>query len=89
MYAALKAVVLCVYAVAAASLALPVPADLARALQIAAIALLLVHVIEIPLFRRQIGLYRGPFAVSIFLTLLFGLLHWKPLVDAAARAPKP
>jgi len=29
--------------------------------------------------------YPGPFAVSAGLTLLFGILHWKPLADRAAR----
>jgi hypothetical protein len=31
--------------------------------------------------RRQ----TGPLAISMILTLLFGLLHWKPLLDAKAR----
>jgi hypothetical protein len=35
---------------------------------------------------RHVRLYKGPVAVSILLTLLFGLLHWKPLADARARA---
>ena len=34
----------------------------------------------------KVRLYRGPLAVSILLTLLFGLLHWKPLSDARAAA---
>jgi hypothetical protein len=33
-----------------------------------------------------VRLYKGPLAVSIILTLLFGFLHWKPLADARARA---
>jgi hypothetical protein len=35
---------------------------------------------------RHVRLYKGSLAVSIILTLLFGLLHWKPLADARARA---
>jgi hypothetical protein len=32
-----------------------------------------------------VRLYRGPLAISVALTLLFGLLHWKPLADEKAR----
>ncbi|MBL0089687.1 MAG: hypothetical protein IPP87_17115 [Ideonella sp.] len=57
-----------------------------RAPMIAAI-LLGLHALELLLFFRHVRLYRGPLAVSVVLTLLFGLLHWKPLADAqAARA---
>jgi hypothetical protein len=35
---------------------------------------------------RHVRLYKGPLAVSVVLTLLFGLLHWKPLADAQARS---
>ena len=34
---------------------------------------------------KHVRLYRGPLAASVVLTLLFGLLHWKPLADQAAR----
>lgn len=40
------------------------------------------HALEVLIFRRQVALYKGPFVVSAFLTLLFGFLHWKPLADA-------
>ena len=34
---------------------------------------------------KHVRLYRGPLAASVVLTLLFGLLHWKPMADQAAR----
>ena len=30
---------------------------------------------------KHVRKYRGPLAVSVLLTLLFGLLHWKPLAQ--------
>ena len=35
---------------------------------------------------RHVRRYRGPLALSVLLTLLFGLLHWKPLADARRNA---
>jgi len=50
-----------------------------------AFGLLVIHLIELPLFFKYVRLYRGPLAVSVLLTLLFGLLHWKPLAETQAR----
>jgi hypothetical protein len=83
----LKAVCIVIYLLALASLAglLP-PGMLDRVVAIAAI-LLILHVLELVFMFKHVRLYHGPLAVSVALTLLFGLLHWKPLADAQARRP--
>ncbi len=57
----------------------------ATGLQYAAVVLLSVHGLEAVLMFRHVRLYRGSLGTSIVLTLLFGLLHWKPLADAAKQ----
>ena len=52
----------------------------------AALILLAIHVAELLFVFKHVRLYTGPLAVSVLLTLLFGLLHWKPLADAARAA---
>jgi len=44
------------------------------------------HAIEVPIFWRRVTKYRGPLAVSIALTVLFGLLHLTPLRGRATEA---
>lgn len=87
MNTALKALCLVVYALALASLAglLP-PGTFTRTPGLAA-ALLLIHALEVAFFLKHLRLYKGTLAASIGLTLLFGVLHWKPLVDAHKRQP--
>ena len=53
----------------------------------AALVLLLIHVLEVLFAFKLVRLYKGPLAVSVLLTLLFGLLHWKPLAQASAKEP--
>ena len=62
--------------------ALALPFDATRA----ALILLAIHAVELLFVLKQLRLYPGPLAVSVLLTLLFGLLHWKPLADAARAA---
>ena len=50
----------------------------------AALILLAIHLAELIWKFKQVRLYKGPLAFSVLLTLLFGLLHWKPLADAAS-----
>lgn len=45
--------------------------------------LLAAHVLEVVFMFKHVRRYEGPLAVSVLLTLLFGLLHWKPLADRA------
>ena len=47
--------------------------------------LLAIHALELLFVFKHVRLYRGPLAASVVLTLLFGLLHWKPMADQAAR----
>ena len=47
--------------------------------QYIALTILVIHVIEMPFVFSAIRRYRGPLAVSVLLSLLFGLLHWQPL----------
>lgn len=73
------------YAIVAATFVTTVPlldAQQIYWLRVLVAVLLGAHALEVLLFRRQVALYRGSFAVSAGLTLLFGFLHWKPLADA-------
>ncbi len=89
MNAILQAVLLVIYALAAASLLslISLPAAWATGFQYAAVALLSAHLLETIVVFRHVRLYRGSIVASVALTLLFGLLHWKPLADAAKRQP--
>jgi hypothetical protein len=82
-----KAVALVFYALVAASyvVTLPVAPEHLHWARVGVLVLLGAHALEVLAFRKQIALYKGPFAVSAGLTLLFGFLHWKPLADRAAR----
>lgn len=51
----------------------------------AALILLAIHLLELVFVFKHLRLYKGPLLVSVALTLLFGLLHWKPLADAARQ----
>ncbi len=86
MNALLKAACLVVYGLALGGLAGLLPPGLAGTMQNIAIALLLIHALEVMVMFKHVRLYRGALAVSILLTLLFGLLHWKPLADDQKRA---
>lgn len=54
-------------------------------LRIVAAVLLGVHVLEVLICFRQVALHKGSLFDSVLLTLLFGVLHWKPTADAARR----
>jgi hypothetical protein len=85
-----RLLLLVIYGLAAASLmtTLPLSPGMVQAVQIGAAVLLGVHALELGLAWRHVRLYSGPLAVSMLLTLLFGLLHWKPLANAAQRRSK-
>lgn len=86
-YAVNKLALLVFYAAVLASfaVALPVAPEVVYWARIAAAVLLVAHAAEVLVFFGKVKLYKGPVAVSVLLTLLFGFLHWKPLADAAAR----
>jgi hypothetical protein len=51
--------------------------------------MLLLHALELVFVFEHVRRYRGPLATSVLLTLVFGLLHWKPLADEAKRGLAP
>jgi hypothetical protein len=71
------------YVAALAGAAGLLPAGIAPVAQVVGVGMLLLHLLELPFAFRHVQRYPGPLAVSVLLTLLFGVLHWKPL--AAAR----
>lgn len=83
-----RLVILAIYALALLGLAMPLPLDAGPWLQRVSVVLLAIHVMELLVKFRQVRLYRGPLPVSVLLTLLFGLLHWKPLADAQLRSAR-
>ncbi len=85
MNTAIKTLLVATYLLAAVSLAVALPYDAGPWLQRFSLVLLAAHVLELVLMFKHVRLYRGPIAISVMLTLLFGLLHWKPLADAQAR----
>ncbi|MGZ2499103.1 uncharacterized protein YhhL (DUF1145 family) [Ralstonia sp. 151470066-2] len=80
-----KLLLLVVYGTAVCSYltALPVSPDIIHGVRIVAAVLLGVHVLEVLICFRQVALHKGPLFDSVLLTLLFGVLHWKPMDDAA------
>jgi uncharacterized membrane protein (UPF0136 family) len=84
----LRALCLVAYAMAVAKLAGLLPAGIFDRAPIVAGVLLALHAAELVLMFKQVRLYRGALAVSVLLTLLFGLLHWKPLADQQALASR-
>ena len=87
-YAINKLALVVFYAVTAATFFTDVPGLTPEAIhwmRVTAVVLLVAHTLELVIFRSKIALYRGPLAVSMVLTVLFGLLHWKPLADAQRR----
>ncbi len=82
----LKAACLGAYILALAGLAGLLPTALAATVQQLALVLLLVHAVELVVMFKHVRLYRGSLAASVVLTLLFGLLHWRPLAKVAAQA---
>jgi hypothetical protein len=82
---ALKATSIAIYVLALASLAGVLPRGGLDRVWVVAAVLLVVHTLELVFMFKKVRLYRGPFALSVLLTLLFGLLHWQPLADAEAR----
>lgn len=85
MFFILKAVCLAIYALAMAGLAGLLPSGLASSMQTIALVMLMAHAVELLVMFKHVKRYPGPLAVSVLLAMLFGLLHWKPLADAARK----
>lgn len=82
-----KLLLLFVYGIAVCSYltALPLAPDAVHWVRVAAAVLLAVHALEVLICFRKVALHKGPLFDSVLLTLLFGVLHWKPMADAARR----
>lgn len=89
MRTTLKLLLIATYALTIVSLFGVLPADLGHLLQRISLILLVIHAVELLLMFKTIRTYKGPLLASVVLTLLFGLLHWKPLADAQRQAPRP
>lgn len=86
---ALKLGCLALYALALAAWAGVLPAALApygKRFETFALAFMVIHALELVFAFKHVRRYRGPLAASVALTMLFGLLHWRPLVAAPASA---
>ena len=79
MNTALKVTCLIVYLLAIVGAFGVLPAGITSIVQKAALILLAAHTLELLFAYKNVQRYRGPLVDSIALTLLFGLLHWKPL----------
>lgn len=77
----IKLALLALYAAALAGFAGLLPPGLASRLQNITLIVLAIHVIEMAVMFKHVKRYQGPLVISMLLTLLFGLLHWKPLAD--------
>ena len=84
-----KAACLVIYLLALAGIAGLPPAGALSYFQAGAAVLLAIHALELLFVMRHVRLYQGALATSILLTLLFGLMHWKPLADRQAKAGSP
>ena len=81
----LKAGCLLIYGLALAAFFGHLPGAVGHALQTLALVFGVVHVLEVVVMYPKVRLYPGPLAMSIVLTLLFGLLHWMPLAQQNKR----
>jgi hypothetical protein len=88
MNSLLKGVCLVVYLLAFAGLFFELPGGMTKPVQVLALILLAAHALEVVVAFGKVKLYRGPLAVSVALTVLFGFLHWMPLARANARTLK-
>lgn len=85
----LKLGCLVLYALALAAWAGLLPAALApyaNRFENVALAFMVIHALELAFAFKYVRRYDGPLAASVALTMLFGLLHWRPLMAAPAAA---
>ncbi len=81
MFPVLKAMCLAVFGLAILANFVALPPWIGSWIQTLAVILLIAHVIEVFFFWRYVKMWQGPLIGSIALTLLFGILHWKPMLD--------
>lgn len=80
----IKTACLLTYLLAIVGALTPLPFGLSSAMPIVAAVLLALHALELAAMFKIVRRYPGPLVDSIALTLLFGLLHWRPLAKAPA-----
>jgi uncharacterized protein YhhL (DUF1145 family) len=78
----LKAILLAIYALAILGLLGVLPPGVASVLAKIAVVLVAAHLLELAIAFKAVKRYQGPLIDSIALTLLFGILHWRPLSKA-------
>ena len=89
MYSLLKIGCVAIYMLAITALAGWPTGNLATFMQGVALLMLALHLLEALLMRKQLQRLPGSFARNLGLTLVFGLLHWKPLLEQQARDANP
>lgn len=89
MFALLKTLCAMVYLLALASLFGTLPFGFGGLVQFLSIAMVCVHAVEALFVHKYLRTYPGSLALSWILALLFGLLHWMPLIKARQTAPSP
>lgn len=82
----LRALCLLAYGAAIAKLAGLLPAGSFDRAPLVAAVLLFLHAAELLMVFKHLGRYAGGLGMSVVLTLLFGVLHWKALLPAAGSA---
>jgi uncharacterized protein YhhL (DUF1145 family) len=85
MLALLKLGCVALYAVALAALAGRVPPPLAGVAEALAALFVALHVLELPFAWKALRAAPGALAAHLAQALLFGVLHWLPLVRAQRR----
>ena len=80
----MKIACLAAYALGIAALVGLIHGPLASVAAMVTVALLGVHALELLYAFKFLHRYRGSMGVSVLLAMLFGVLHWAPLV----RQPK-
>lgn len=78
----LKAILLAIYALAILGLLGVLPPGVASVLAKIAAVLVAAHLLELAIAFKAVKRYQGPLIDSIALTLVFGILHWRPLSKA-------
>jgi hypothetical protein len=81
----LRGLCLIAYVMALAKLAGLIPTGIFDRTPAVALVLLVLHAAELLFMFKHVRLYKGSLAMSVVLTLLFGLLHWKPLAEQQAK----
>ena len=79
MYGFVKVICIVAYLLGAAAAVGLLPPPYTVMSRVAAI-LLVAHVLETVVMFKYVKRYQGPLAISVLLSILFGLAHWRPLM---------